>query len=89
VEKSEQESKLAEVRTKAGERNKKGEVASTSKDVDLAELMRRREVQVEILNEGKIEARRRDESLEQERATAEKKMNLEEQQKTRNEKEES
>jgi len=47
--------------------------------------MRRREVQVEILNEGKIEARRKEE-LEQERTIAEKKIHLEEQQKTRDEK---
>jgi len=86
VEKAEQERKRAEVRTKAGEMNKRGEVASTSKDVDLAELMRRSKVKVEILNEGKIEARRREKSLEQERATAEKKIHLEEQQKTRDEK---
>jgi len=42
-EKSEAERRRVEVRTKAGEKAKKEEVASTSREVDLAELMRRRE----------------------------------------------
>jgi len=48
--------------------------------------MRRREEQVAIQNAGKIEARKREDLLEQERATAEKKLQLEEQQKNKNEK---
>jgi len=36
--------------------------------------MRRREVQIELQKEGRAEARKREELLEQERATAEKKI---------------
>jgi len=86
-EKSEAERKRVEVRTKAGEKAKKKEVASTSREVDLAELMRRREEQVAIQNVGKVDARKREELLEQERATAEKKIQLEEQQKNKAKKE--
>jgi len=85
-EKSEAERKRVEVRTKAGEKAKKGEVASTSREVDLAELMRKREEQVVIQNAGKIYAGKKEELLEQERATAEKKIQLEEQQKNKAEK---
>jgi len=85
-EKSEAEMRRVEVRTKAGEKVKKDEVASTSREVDLAEPMRRREEQVAIQNTGKIDARKREELLEQESATAEKKIQLEEQQKNKVEK---
>jgi len=45
ADKSEAERKRADVRTKAGKKAKKEEVASTSREVDIAELMRRREEQ--------------------------------------------
>jgi len=64
---------------------KKDEVAGTSREVDLAELMKRREEQVAIENAGKIEARKREDALEQERATAEKKIRMEEERKDREE----
>jgi len=93
IDKFETERKRVEPRTKAGERAKKEDVASTSrevvsasKEVDLAELMKRREEQVAIQNAGKIEARKREELLEQEREAAEKKIQLGEQQKAREEK---
>jgi len=60
TDKSEAEKRRAEVRTKAGERAKKEEVASTSREVDIAELMRRRVEQVAVQNAGKIEARKRE-----------------------------
>jgi len=47
--------------------------------------MRRREEQVAIQNAGKIEARKREDVLEQERATAEKKIRIEEERKDREE----
>jgi len=58
-EKLENERKRGEVRTKAGERAKKDDVAGTRKDLDLAELMRQREEQVAIQNSGRVEARKR------------------------------
>jgi len=48
--------------------------------------MKRREEQVDVQNAGKAEARKREEKLEQDRATAEKKILLEEQQKNKAEK---
>jgi len=48
--------------------------------------MRRKEVQVDIKNAGKTEAKKREELLEEERATAEKKIQGEELQKAREEK---
>jgi len=75
--------KRIDVRTKAGEKAKKEEVAGTSREVDLAELMRKREEQVAIQNAGKIEARKREDTLEQERVTAEKKMWMGEERKNR------
>jgi len=78
-EKSEAKRKRVEVRTKGGKKAKKEEVASISREVDLAELMRRREEQVAIQNAGKVDAKKREELIEQERATAEKKIQLEEQ----------
>jgi len=87
AEKAEAERRLADVRTKAGEKAKRQEGASTSKDVDVAELMRQREVQVEIQKAGKAEARKREESIEEERrVVAEKKIQAEEQRKVREEK---
>jgi len=55
-ERTETERKQVNVRTKAEEKTKKDDVASTSREVDLAELMRRREEQLAIQNAGKIEA---------------------------------
>jgi len=86
VDKAEAERKLAEAKTKVGEKAKKGDNASTSRDVDVSEMMRRREVQVEILNEGKAEARMKEELLEVERIAADKNIQLEEQQKNKEEK---
>jgi len=86
VDKVEIERKRVEPRTKAGERAKKDEVVSTVRKMDLAELMRKREEQVEIQNAGKIEARKREELLEQEREAAEKKIQLGEQQRAREKK---
>jgi len=57
-EKAEAERKITEARTKAGEKAKKHEGASTSKKVNVAELMRRREKQVEIQNVGRIDAKK-------------------------------
>jgi len=84
-EKAEAERKMAEARTKAGEKAKKHEGASSSKDINLAELMRRREEQVEIQNAGTADAKKREELLEQGRVAAEK-IQLKEQQKNREEK---
>jgi len=84
-EKLENEWKRGKVRTKAGERAKKDDLAGTSKDLDLAELMRRREEQVAMQNAGKMEARKREDILEQERATADKKIQAEEERKDREE----
>jgi len=56
VEKAEEERRLAEARMKAGEKAKRGDVAGTSKEVDVAVMMRRMEVQVEIQNAEKAEA---------------------------------
>jgi len=75
--------KWVEVRTKAGKKAKKEKVASTSREVDLAELMRKREEQVAIQNAGKIEARKREDTMEPERVTAEKKKWMEEERKNR------
>jgi len=86
IDKVEIERKKVEPRTKAGERAKNEDVVSTSREVDLAESMKRREEQVAIQNAGKIEARKRDELLEQEKEAAEKKIQLGEQQKAREEK---
>jgi len=86
ADKSEAEKRRADVRTKAGEKAKKEEVASTTREVDLAELMRIREEQVAVQNAGKVEARKREEMLEQERATVEKKIQVEKQQKNKAEK---
>jgi len=85
-ERAEKKKKLAEVRTKAGEKAKKGDRASTSRSVDVGELVRRIEVQLEVHQDGKAEARKREELLEEERATAEKKIQLEEQEKAKEEK---
>jgi len=60
--------------------------ASTSRSVDVGELVRRREVQLAVQKDGKAEARKREELLEEERAPAEKKTQLEEQQKAKEEK---
>jgi len=84
-EKTEAGRKRTNVRTKAGEKAKKEEVAGISREVDLAEIMRKREEQVAIQNAGKIVARKREETLEQERLTAEMKMWMEEERKDRNE----
>jgi len=54
--------------------------------VDVAELVKKREVQLSVQQEGRAEARKRDELLEEERATAEKKIQLEEQQRAKEEK---
>jgi len=81
----ENERKRVEVRTKAGEKAKKDDVAGTSKEFDVAELMRRREEQVVIQNAGKVEARKREDILEQERAAAEKKIQAEGERKDREE----
>jgi len=85
-EKSEAERKRVEDRTKAREKANKEEVDSTSREVNLAELMKRREKQVVVQNAGRLDAKKIEELLEQERATAEKKIQLEEQQKNKAEK---
>jgi len=54
--------------------------------VDVGELVRKREVQLEVQEKGRVEARKRDQLLEQEMATAEKKIQLEEQQRNKDEK---
>jgi len=58
-ERAEAERKLAEVRTKAEEKAKRVNGANTSRSVDVGELMRRREMQVEVQKEGKAEAKKR------------------------------
>jgi len=85
-EKAEAEKKIAEARTKAGEKAKKNDGASTSKEVNVAELLRRREEQVGIKNVKRVDAKKREELLEQERVAAQKKIQLEEQQKVRDDK---
>jgi len=72
-------------RTKAGEKAKKDIVVGTGREVEFAELMRKREEQVTIQNAGKIDARKREDAIEQERATAEKKICMEEEHKDREE----
>jgi len=72
-EKAEAERKIAEARTKAGEKAKKNDGASTSKEVNMDELLRRREEQVEIKNAERVDAKKKGELLEQERVAAEKK----------------
>jgi len=66
--------------------SRKEEVSKSSKETDLAELMERREEQVAVQNAGKVEARKRGDVLEQERAAAEKKMWAEQQKKDNDEK---
>jgi len=85
-EKTEAERKRVEVKTKAGEMYKKKDVSKTSRDVDLTELMKQREEQVAVQNAGKVEARKRKDVLEQERAAAEKKMWAEQQKKDNDQK---
>jgi len=58
-EKAEAEKRLAEVRTKAGEKAKRVNGAGTSRDVDVGELVRRREAQVEVQKKGKAKAKKR------------------------------
>jgi len=79
--KAEAEKKRAEVRTKAGEKAKKTEVAGTSRELDLTESMKRREEQEAVQNAGKINARKREDILELERAAAEKTLWAEQQRK--------
>jgi len=76
---AETEKKLGEVRIKAGEKAKKVEEASTSKSVSVAELVKKREVQLSVQQEGRAKAKKREELLEEQRANAEKKIQLEEQ----------
>jgi len=44
--------------------SKKEDVSKTSRDVDLAELMKRREEQVVVQNAGKVEAGKKEDVLE-------------------------
>jgi len=85
-EKAEAERKIAEARTKAGEKAKINDGASTSKEGNVDESLKRREEQVEIKNAERINAQKKREVLEQERVAAEKKIQLEEQQKAREDK---
>jgi len=85
-EKTEAERKRLEVRTKAGELSKKDDGSKSSKETEIVELMKRREEQVTVQNAGKVEARKRGDVLEQERAAAEKKMWAEQQKKDSDEK---
>jgi len=75
-EKAETEKKLVEVRTKAGDKAKKVEEASTSRSVSVAELVKKKEVQLSVQQEGRAEAKKREELLEEQRANAEKKIRL-------------
>jgi len=59
-EKTEAERKIAEARTKAGEKAKKNDCASTSKEVNMDELLRRREEQVEIKNAERVDAKKKE-----------------------------
>jgi len=82
-EKTENEKKLVEVRTKAGEKAKKVEEASVSRTVNVGELVKGREIQLAVQKDGKAEARKKEELLKEERATAQKKIQLEEHQKAK------
>jgi len=83
VEKAEATRILAEARTKAGEKAKRQDGGSTSRKVDVGDMVRRSEVQVEIQKARNAEARKREELLEEERVAAEKKIQAEEQKKVR------
>jgi len=85
-EKAEAARRLSAVRTKAGEQAKRLDGAGTSRDIDVDELVRRREVQVELQKERRAEAKKREEVLEEERTAAKKKSQVEEQQRNREEK---
>jgi len=78
-ERAENEKRVVEARIKAGEKAKKGDEASTSRNVSVGELVKRREVQLSVQQEGRAEARKRDELLEEQRANAERKIQIEEQ----------
>jgi len=78
-ERAENEKRVVEARTKAGEKAKKGDEASTSRNVSVGELVKRREVQLSIQQEGRAEARKWDELLEEQRVNAERKIQIEEQ----------
>jgi len=86
VEKAEAARILREARTKAWENAKKQDGGSASREVDVGELVRRREVQVEVQKAGNAEARKREELLEEERVKAEKKIQVEEQKRIREDK---
>jgi len=82
-ERAETEKKLVEVRTMAGENAKKGDGASTSRSVDVGELVKRRKVQLAVQKDRKAEARKKEELFEMGRAAAEKKILFKEQQKAK------
>jgi len=86
VEKAEAARILAEARRKARKKAKGQDGGSTSREVDVGDMVKRREVQVEVQKAGKAEARQREELLEEERVAAEKKIQAEEQQKIREQK---
>jgi len=83
VEKAEAARILAEARTKGGENAKRQDGGSTNKEVDVGEMVRRMEVQVEVQKAGKLEARKREELLEEKKSEAEKKSQGEEQKRIR------
>jgi len=60
-EKAEAARRLTAVRTKAGEQAKRLDGAGTSRDIDVGELVRRREVQVELQKEVRAEAKKMEE----------------------------
>jgi len=66
--------------------SRKEEVSKPSKETDLVELMKRKEEQVAVQNAGRVEAKKREDGFEQERAAAEKKMWAEQQKKDNDEK---
>jgi len=85
VEKAEAARMLAEAITKGGENGKRQAGGSASKEVDVGEMLRRREVQVELQKAGKAEVRKREELLEEEKIGAEKNNQGEKQKRVREE----
>jgi len=77
-ERAENDKRGLDARTKAGEEAKKGDEASTTRNTSVVELVKRREAQLNVQQEGKADARKRDELLEEQRANAEKKIQIEE-----------
>jgi len=74
------------VRTKGGENAKRQDGVGAIKEIDIGEMVKRREVQVEVQKSRKAEAKKREEMVEAEKKEVEKKGPEEEQKRIREEK---